>query len=48
MYYLEYATNLVGTISWTTLGSTAGIGAVANLSDMSPSGAQRYYRIRVQ
>jgi hypothetical protein len=47
-YYLEYTTNLAGTITWTVIGSTPGTGLVANLSDPSPSGSQRFYRIRVQ
>ena len=47
-YYLEYATNLIPPVSWTTIGSTPGSGTVANLFDLNPSGAQRFYRIRVQ
>jgi len=47
-YYLEYATNLSGAISWNTITSTPGTGAVASLPDSNPSGQQRFYRIRVQ
>jgi hypothetical protein len=47
-YYLEYATNLAPPLAWTTIASTPGSGTVANLFDLNPSGAQRFYRIRVQ
>ena len=47
-YYLEYTTNLAGLITWTTIGSTPGTGAVASRSDPNPSDSQRFYRIRVQ
>ena len=47
-YYLEYATNLVGTMTWNTIASAPGTGAVASLTDPNPSNQQRYYRIRIQ
>ena len=47
-YYLEYATNLVGTMTWNTIGSAPGTGAIASLTDPNPSGQQRFYRIRIQ
>jgi hypothetical protein len=47
-YYLEYVTNLVGALNWSTITSTPGTGAVASLPDSNPSGHQRFYRIRVQ
>ena len=47
-YYLEYTTNLTAAVGWTTIGSTPGSGTVATLFDLNPSGAQRFYRIRVQ
>ncbi len=48
VYSLEYATNLIGPVTWTRLASTPGTGAIANLSDSNPAGSQRFYRIRVQ
>ena len=47
-YYLEYTTNLTGAMSWSTITSTPGTGAIASLPDSNPSGQQRFYRIRVQ
>jgi hypothetical protein len=47
-YYLEYTTNLTGAMNWTTIASTPGTGAIANLPDSNPSGTQRFYRIRIQ
>jgi hypothetical protein len=47
-YYLEYTTNLVGALSWNTITSTPGTGAIASLPDPNPSDSQRFYRIRVQ
>jgi hypothetical protein len=47
-YYLEYSTNLASPMEWTTIGSTPGVGAAANLFDLNPSGQRRFYRVRVQ
>ena len=47
-YYLEYTTNLTPPLAWTTISSTPGSGAAASLFDLNPSGAQRFYRLRVQ
>ena len=47
-YYLEYTSSLTPPVVWTTIASTPGSGAPANLYDLNPSGRQRFYRIRVQ
>jgi hypothetical protein len=48
IYYLEYTTNLTGAMTWNTLTSMPGSGAVASLHDTNPSAERRFYRIRVQ
>ena len=46
--YLEYKTDLAAPGGWTTVASKPSTGTLTSLSDSSPSGAQRFYRIRVQ
>ncbi len=46
-YYLEYTTDLAGETNWTTIASTPGTGATADLQDLNPSDQQRFYRIRM-
>jgi hypothetical protein len=48
MYYLEHTTNLPPLSGWSTIGATPGTGGMTSLSDVNPSEARRFYRIRVQ
>ena len=48
VYYLDYRTNRTSPAVWNAITSTPGTGAAANLSDSNPSGAERFYRVRVQ
>ena len=47
-YYLEYTTNLPPLAAWTAIAATPGNGGLATLSDPTPVGSQRFYRVRVQ
>ncbi len=47
-YYLEYTTNLTPPVAWTTIASTPGNGALANLFDLNPMGQRRFYRVAVR
>ncbi len=47
-YYLEYTTNLNPTISWTPVTSKPGTGSTISMSDLNPSGQQRFYHIKIQ
>jgi hypothetical protein len=48
MYYLDGTTNLAPPSTWTPISSTPGTGGMTSLSDASPPGQQRFYRIRIQ
>jgi hypothetical protein len=45
-YAVQYNNSLPST-NWTTLTNVPGVGAITNVTDVSPSDLQRFYRLRV-
>ena len=47
-YVLDYTTNLVPPVHWTTVASEPGYPVITSLADRTAADKQRFYRVRVE